>query len=1526
MSHDTKPPAGRKQLTDAQRELIARRLRGEGAVRPGIPVRPNGVAVPLSFQQERIWVQEQLAPGTAAQNIPYACRIDGPLDPALLQRALDAVVSRHAGLRTVFALVDEVPRQQVLDSVTLPIDCLDLRSEAAAQRAQRARSLLDEVAARPFGDLSHGPLLRARLVACADDEHYFTLVVHHILADGWSMGLFGAELKSCYLAYATGTEPALTPLSIQYPDYAHWQRAALTGEAAQAQADYWRTSLAGAPQRLEFPTDRPRSSKPGHRGASVQRHFPAAGLAALYQLAEQEHASAFMATMAVFQLLVGLHTGEEDFLIGVPFAGRRHPETERLIGCFINPVAVRADLAGATTFRDLLRAVRSRALALLERQDYPFARVVESVCQERGSDTPLFQLMFAWQNAPRALAGASGLVWTPLLADSGSTQLDLTLLMDEMADGVRATLVFRTDLFCAASCERLLERFAFLLDWVSRHPDLRLDNACLLPPAERDWLLRQAVGAPTGREPAVETVVELFYRQAGRSPEAPALLGADGPLSYRQLEARVQSFAAYLRGRGVQPESRVALALGRGEAVAVAMLGVMTLGAACVLLDPDSPAARLETLLRDSGAELLLVDRVFATASAAALAVGIALIEQDDWRAAALPGQPVPVLARPQSLAYVIYTSGSTGMPKGVMVEQASLANQLKWRLDACGLGQGDAVLHTIPFYFDPSLWQLFGPLLAGASVAIASDGDCRDPARLARLIADHAITVVDFVPSMLAAFLASTEADALAGVRILFCGGEALGVPLLESVRARTQAVVFNQYGPTETAIDATSWRSDRDAVHGTVPIGRPIAGKRVYLCDRRLRLVPPGVLGEICIGGVGVARGYLDDPARTAQCFLPDPHSDHPGARLYRTGDLGRVLPDGQIEYAGRLDGQLKLRGYRIEPGEIAAQLNSHPEVRAAGVVVSHESATLTAHVALYPAATVTVQQLLDLLEARLPRYMVPSALFIHAELPTTANGKLDEKRLARLATEAAPRRDGTGNAFEQAVEAIWFKTLGVAALGPDDDFFMLGGNSLQAIHVVAHLKQQFSLDLSVGVLFEHPTVRRLADYLLRREQQALCVPQLRAQPDLDPTQPLSWRQRWMWRWVQDALLPELQQSLTLRRLHGPFDPELLSRAVDLTVERHEALRTRFGGGRDTAVQTVLAPRPGQLERVRLDSLAGFDLDGWCQRQFRRPIDLAAGQPFRAILLEAGPDEAVFYLSLHKLIDDGASAAQVLADLARIYESLRSGSPLPPQPLQQKDFVAWERAYLDQGRAGQMLEQCLGGLAGAQPLVLGARVTDTATERRRFGLDSATFASIVALSRRSGVTPFIVLMAAWQLTLARLSRQRHFLVGTPLKCRDEPLLQGMVARTVNMAVLAADLRKGPSFADLLQSVRQTMAVAHQLRHLPYALLIDRLTQQFATPPVGAVFNYLQSVRQAAPVEAGLTMTPLSSSIARPAENDLYLVASEQPDGVACTLFVRLGLLDADRVVALFVDTLRQGLAEPEMALGLEIDEEVTV
>jgi amino acid adenylation domain-containing protein len=1060
-----------------------------------VSVRPDDL--PLSFAQQRLWLLDQLDPGSPAYNIAFAVRLTGDLPVDLLERIFAEIVRRHESLRTTFSVRDGRPVQVIGPAVpsTTPglIALADLSDVPAAQREERARAAAVEEARRPF-DLQRGPLLRLGLVRLAEREHLLLVTLHHIISDGWSTNVLLREIAALYAAFSQGKPSPLPELPIQYADFALRQREELHGEVLEEQLAYWKQELAGAPRLLDLPTDRPRPAVQSHRGAVRPVAVPAAAAQALRQLCRREGVTPFMALLAAWALLLGRHAGQDDVLVGSPTAGRDRLETEDLIGFFVNTLVLRTDLredgSGATGFSALLARVRRVCLDAFSHQDLPFERLVEELVPERGlAHSPLFQVFFTVQNIPRVAFEAAGLSLSPVEVETQVAKFDLSLTLVDGAGGLSGTLEHNTDLFDGSTAVRLAARFAALLAAAAGDPARSIHDLPLLLPAERQQTLAEWNGTRAPRRLAC--LHDLVEAQVDRTPDAVAVSGfvsntaAAACLTYRELERRANRLAHQLRALGVGPDVLAGLCAERSAEMVVGMLAILKAGGGYVPLDPEYPRERFIHLLEDSGIAVLLTQRHLAGQIPAGK-VRVVLLDETDDR---LPDSRPAGIAAPDNLAYVIYTSGSTGRPKGVLVPHSGVVNRLLWAQDAYPVTPADRILHKASFSFDFSVWECFGPLIAGAQLVLARPGEQRDPAALARTIREHGITLVHFIPSLLQMFAAQEGLEQLTSLRHLFSGGEALALDLARTITERLPAPLHNQYGPTEISIDTTDWICrPEDARLGFVPLGRPLINTSLYVLDGRLQPVPPGVVGELYVGGAGVTRGYRRRPELTAERFVPDPFSprlgDAPGARLYRTGDRVLQRPDGNFRFLGRADDQVKIRGFRIELGEIEAVLASHPAVRESVVIVREDlpgDRRLVAYAVSDLESVPDGNELRAFLAERLPAYMIPAAFVILDALPHTPNGKLDRRGLP--APEQG-RRDDAASTYvapadpvEEIVAEIWAEALGLDRVSVHDSFFALGGHSLLAVQVVSRIRAVLGIELPLRELFEAPTVAELA-----------------------------------------------------------------------------------------------------------------------------------------------------------------------------------------------------------------------------------------------------------------------------------------------------------------------------------------------------------------------------------------------------------------------------------------------------------------
>ncbi|HLM55241.1 MAG TPA: amino acid adenylation domain-containing protein [Pyrinomonadaceae bacterium] len=1051
---------------------------------------------PVSFAQQRLWFFQQMYPESAAYNMPLAMWLRGRLHVNHLESALNEIVRRHEALRTSIDLVDGQPAQLISPVVSVPVPVSDLSGLPAGEREAEARRAAGVEVGRAF-DLRSGPLLRVRLLRLSAEEHVLVVVLHHVVCDGWSIDLLFHELAVLYAAYVAGESSPLGELPVQYADYAVWQRELLSGDVLEEQLDYWRRQLGGAPALLELPTDRPRPQVRSLNGSFVPFELPAGLASKLRRLCQREGVTLFMLLLGAYQLLLSRHGGQTDVLVGTPIAGRNRQEVEGLIGFFVNTLVLRTDLSGGPSLRELLRRVREVCLGAYAHAELPLEKLVEELQPERSlSHSPLFQVMFALQNTPsNEVEQMPGLEVLPVETEVTTAAFDLTLNVEEVGENIVGRLRYNTDLFDAETVRRMAERYLLVLEAAAADLDQSVLEVPLLTRAERRQILHD--WNRTAREfPPDAYVHELFEREAARTPERAALVFDGRQLSYAELNRRANRLAHHLRRSGVGPEQLVAVCFKRSVEMVVAILGVLKAGGAYAPLDPSAPPERLNFMLAETGAAVVLTQRSLAHLFQPER--GLAVLSLDaDWPAVEESGgrddNPARTLS-PANLAYVLYTSGSTGRPKGVMVEHRNLSNSILAQL-ASLREPVESTLLLMSYFFDGSLFNIFCPLCQGGTLVVPRDGQQADPSAVLGLITENGIRHIFTVPSFYSLLLEQARPEHLESVRVVHVGGEVCPPQLVGRHRQLLpRADFFNEYGPTETTVWCTQYLCPPPSGKTFVPVGRPTANAEVYLLDERLEPVPVGVAGQVYVGGQGVARGYLKDPGLTAEKFIPHPFGDGPGRRLYRTGDLARFEPDGNVVFLERMDRQVKLRGYRIELGEIEAELGGHEAVRHAAVVEREDAPgerRLVAYVVADPARVPAAQGLRDHLKSRLPDYMIPADFVFLDALPLTRNGKLDRQALPPPdGARPGPTGDYVppGTKLESALAEVWREVLGVGRVGLLDNFFELGGDSLRAALLINRLTEWLGDFVYVVALFEAPTVEALAAYLNEHYPEAV------------------------------------------------------------------------------------------------------------------------------------------------------------------------------------------------------------------------------------------------------------------------------------------------------------------------------------------------------------------------------------------------------------------------------------------------------
>jgi amino acid adenylation domain-containing protein len=1078
-------------LTPAQRALLELRLMRKNsnhtAPRQVIPRQADRKVAPLSYNQQGLWLLNELMEGAPIYHTPTAARLTGTLDVAALQKALKTIFARHDALRTIFKIDDGTPVQLVSD-VPLDVPLIDLTERSESDREVEAQRILGDVASRPF-DLTQGPLIRAVIVRMQEQEHFLLVNMHHIVTDGWSIGVLHRELSALYQAFVKGRPSPLPELPIQYPDYAIWQRQELDEGAGEKQLAYWKKQFATLPPVLELPTDRPRPAVQAYRAFPAAQHTLCLSKQLtqdLKRLCQKENVTLFMALLAAYQILLHRYTGEEDIVVGTAIAGRQFSELENLIGVFINTLALRVDLSGDVTCRDLLARVKQVSLGAFEYQDLPFEQLVKELRPERTlAQGPLFQVMFLLQSEEILPLEMPGVTVEHFQAQHLMADYDLTLDVVERDEQIVCNFKSNADLFESETITRMMSHFQTLLEGIVANPTEKIFELPLVGEAERHKLLID--WNQTAREfPANQCAHQLFEQQAARTPNAAAVIFADQQLTYAELNARANRLAHYLRGLGVGPDTLVGISVERSLELAIGLLGILKAGAAYVPLDPTFPKDRVAFMLEDTKVPVLVTSRTLA-ANLPAHRAQIVRLDSDAKAIARESTENPEATATPDNLVYVIYTSGSTGRPKGVRSNHRGLTNILCSLQREPGMTASDTVLSVTTLSFDIFSQDLLLPLISGARLVIVSSEVAADGNLLRAALERTQATVMQATPTSWRMLL---EAGWRGHDRLrIFCGAEALTRDLADQLLERS-AEIWNIYGPTESSIWTTVGKVERGA--GPISIGRPVANTQVYLLDRDLKPVPIGVPGELHVGSIGIARGYLNRPELTTEKFVPNPFSNDPNSRLYKTGDLARYRADGRLDCLGRMDDQVKIRGFRIELGEIESILRLHPVVRQCVVVAREDTPgdrRLVAYVVPAEAGSVDANRLRAFLQEQLPDYMLPSAIVELKELPLTPTMKVNRRALPPPVYDAQANEGYVApqSPVEEKLAALWAEVIKVERVGMNDNFFELGGHSLLAVRLFAKIADSFGKRLPLATLFQAPTIAQLAKLLSEEEWSA-------------------------------------------------------------------------------------------------------------------------------------------------------------------------------------------------------------------------------------------------------------------------------------------------------------------------------------------------------------------------------------------------------------------------------------------------------
>lgn len=1538
----------RPVLADFAREIEKARQDGIGEPLLALSAYTDEEPAPLSFAQQRLWFLNRLQPESPFYNLPLFLRLDGPLQWSLLEQSLQAIIQRHESLRTSIVLQGEQAIQIVRPPSGLFLPLLDLSGCPPEEQQRESQRLVCAEAARPF-DLTRGPVFRMHLMRLNARQHVLLMVVHHISFDGWSVGVFLRELAAHYTAARDGKQAALAPLTLQYADYARWQRDWLQGRALQTQLAYWKDLLANAPAISTFPLDHPRPIIQTYRGAVIPFAIPPYLTQNLKQLSQQHQVTLYMTLLSAFGVLLRRHNGQEDLVIGSPIANRQYEEIEALIGFFVNTLALRLDLTGSPSFLELIQRTREMLLGAYAHQDLPFEHLVEVLHPQRSlSHPPLFQVLFAFQNAPMPPLHFADLHAQLQEVEWTSAQFDLTMTMEECGQELAGVIEYNADLFEAKTIQRLVERWQTLLSSIVADPLCSIDQLPLLGEQERRQILVKwnETELPF---PTQLCVHQSFEHQTRQTPDAIAAVYEEQAISYRALDQHANQLAHLLRSLGVGPEVCVAICLERSLDVAVALLATLKSGGSYLPLDPAYPAERLTFMLQDSQALVLLTHSELSQRLPLPNA-GHVICLDNAWEC--IRGQestPVTSGVMSDHAAYLIYTSGSTGKPKGALVSHRAVVSYTLDIIKRFQLQSADRLLQFAPLSFDVTVEEFFPTWLSGGTLVLCQQKDIAEPAHFLDLILRLQLTAFELPTPYWHEWVRElvSSGDSLPDfLHLVIIGGErALPERLIawKSLGAR----LVNVYGITEVTVTSTVYEPSPNFSEVTpqfdLPIGRPIANTQIYILDPHLQPVPIGVAGEIYIGGEHLARGYHNRPELTAERFLPNPFATTPGTRLYKTGDAARYRFDGHIEFLGRLDQQVKLRGFRIEPGEIEAALSRYPGLQDVVTAIREDTPgdkRLVAYCVADTKSLITSSDLRHFLRTLLPEYMIPSGFVFLDALPLTPSGKLDRRKLpvpawdtlGEKALFTAPRTP-----VEEVLAGLWAYLLRLEHVGIHDNFFELGGHSLLVARLATQIRTILHVDVPLRLLFEASTVAEQANEIERitRTRQRLVIPPitpvLRTQ-----SLPLSFAQQRLWFLYQLAPTSTSYTAPEAFRVQGKLDTAALANSLTEIVRRHEVLRTTFGLVKGEPVQFVMPPEPLPLPVIDLTALPRHVREAEAlqlvDEESRRIFSLSTGPLIHTMLLRLAHDEHIFTLTMHHIAYDAWSMDILHRELTSLYSTFSKGMPgqLAELPIQYADFALWQRQWLQGETLQALTDYWREQLADMPTLQLPVDHLNPVKQTRRGVIESLQFPApfqqgLKALSQQEGATLFMTLLTAFMLLLHTYTGQEDIAVGTDVANRSQPEVEPLIGFFINQVVLRANLSGNPTFRQLLGRVREVTLNAYTHQDLPFEKVVEVLNPErdlSGMPLVRAKFDY-QIAAGPAIDHADLHLTELDV-YGGMAKVDLLMNIEEIEQTLLCTLEYVTDLFEPatiSQMLACYKALLAEISTDPDLPLTAYAD-----
>jgi amino acid adenylation domain-containing protein len=1465
-------------------------------------IEPQAADAPkvLSFAQQRLWFLNQFEDNSSATyNMPLALRLSGQLNVEALQQSLQCLIERHTGLRSYFPNQSGQAQLQIRAIEALKIH--DLSRLANDEQEHETQRLANAHAVEPF-DLEQGPLFKADLLRLDDSDAVLLLNMHHIISDGWSMGVFMRDWQQAYAAFAEGNAPGLPELPIQYSDYAAWQRQWFQGEVLQRQVDYWTGRLKGLPELLELPTDKPRPPQQTYQGAHYSQCLPATLNQAVTQLSRQQGVTLFMTLLAAFNVLLSCYSRQQDICVGSPIANRTHSHSEDVIGFFVNTLILRSQVEPQQSFIELLQATRQTCLDAYAHQDIPFEMLVEKLQPTRSlSHSPLFQVMFVLQNNESAELALPDLEVSFLEAEYPIAKFDLTLHVAEQDGQLHCYWEYATDLFAGGTIKRMAEHFEALLNAIVDNPERAIGLLPLL--TEQETLQLQAWNDTATGYPKDQTIISLFEQQVEARPEAQAAVFDDESLSYRQLNEKANQLAHYLLGLKTETGAPlltdnplIAIAVERSLDMIIGLLGILKAGGAYLPVDPDYPAIRIRHMLTDSQAPLLLTQsRLQDRLPPAELEHDCVVLCLDELDVAGQPTENPPIQSGPEDLAYVMYTSGSTGMPKGVCIANTAVIRLVK-NTNYIQINADDCIAQASNVSFDAATFEIWGSLLNGAQLVGIPKDMLLSPHKLTEHLQSHRINIL-FVTTALFNQIAQTKPDCFENLKYLLFGGEQADPNAVNTVLSKhPPEQLLNGYGPTESTTFASWYLANREQKPNninTIPIGKPVGNTEIFILNPQHQPQPPNIPGELCIAGAGLARGYLNRPELTAEKFI-DVELFGKQTRIYKTGDLARWLPDGNLEFLGRIDQQIKLRGFRIELGEIEAVLCQYPDVKEA--VANLYEADGDKRIVAYLTTDndrFDTDELRGWLKARLPDYMVPSHFLCLDALPLTPNGKIDRKALPKPDLSLQGEQQLPHSETEQLLCSLWSQVLRLDVTSISTNFFAAGGHSLLATQLVSRIRESFGIDMPLRTVFEYPVLREQAEWL-DRQQRGSELPAILPLAEGEPLT-LSFAQQRLWFLAQLAGQSATYNMPAALRLQGRLNEQALQSALTDLVQRHQTLHVCFPmvDGKPT-VQLHAAYNP--LSVTDLSGLADAEqkdrIAEWLDRHASSPFDLGSGPLFTAQLLRLGEEEHILLFNMHHIISDGWSTAVMIRDWRRLYDAyVQNLEPqLPELAIQYSDYAAWQRNWLQGDVLERQLDYWTDKLLGAPELLeLPAdnprpAVMSYRGKHRQSTLNPMLTQAIKTLSRKHGVTDFMALLAAFTVLLSRYSGQTDMVVGCPIANRTQSQTENLIGFFVNTLALRLQTDAGQSFSGLLAQVRKTALEAYSHQDIPFEALVEKInpSRSLSHAPLFQVMFVLQNAPEEALELSGLNITPVESEHAT-AKFDLTLSVDERDGAFVC-------------------------------------------